>query len=214
MLAAGHIGKQPDQFGFQSLDYHDPLSFETVWVPGATELSMVAKASGVDEDDVAELNPHLIKGRTPSSRGYSVRIPTGTSVAFESNFPALYRSVRLARVEKPAKSASVVATRSHRVRSGETLSHIGRRYGISVSTLRSANGNIDPRRVRAGQTLKIPGGSKVAVASASAKVHRVRAGENLTRIARRYGVTIGQIRSWNGLSGSRIYAGQRLRIRV
>jgi LysM repeat protein len=83
-----------------------------------------------------------------------------------------------------------------------------------VSTLRSANGNIDPRRVRAGQTLKIPGGSKVAVASASAKVHRVRAGENLTRIARRYGVTIGQIRSWNGLSGSRIYAGQRLRIRV
>jgi membrane-bound lytic murein transglycosylase D len=225
MLAAGHIAKEPEKYGFDDLEYQTPLEFETVWVPSSTELSLVAEASGVDRAAVTELNPHLTKGRTPSDRAYAVRVPTGSRVAFEEKFPALYRESRLARARERAKGAEQVAAAAlvhakHRVRSGETLGHIARRYGVSVSALRSANGNVSPRRLRAGQTLRIPGAVSAVAAkkkatkpSARATQHTVRRGENLSVIARRYGTTVPKIRLWNNLRSSRIYAGQRLRIR-
>jgi membrane-bound lytic murein transglycosylase D len=219
MLAAAHIGKEPVKYGFASLEYQEPLDFDVVWVPGATDLSMIARAAGVDTDDVAELNTHLTRGRTPANRGYAVRVPAGTRTAFETAFPELYRSVRLAAAE-PARGTAAApkttASATHRVRSGETLSHIAKRYGVTVASLRSANGNIDPRRLRAGQTVRVPGASAAAAAprtaAASARFHRVTRGENLSVIAQRYGVSVRQIQSWNGMRGSRIQPGQRLRV--
>src|SRR5690606_14079351 len=151
---------------------------------------------------------HLTNGRTPTNRGWSVRIPEGRRVAFEQTFPELYRTQRLAKVEP----ASTAAAGSHRVARGETLSHIAKRYGMSVSALRSANGNLNPRRLRVGQVVRVPGAAAVATASSEDRYHRVSRGENLTVIARRYGVTVRQIRSWNGINGSRILPGQRLRV--
>lgn len=215
MLAAGHIGKEPHKFGFESLELQEPLAYDVVWVPGATDLGMIAKAAGVELDAVADLNTHLTKGRTPANRGWSVRVPAGTRVAFDASFPEMYREARLAATAVKTPAAASTAAATHRVRAGETLSHIAVRYGVSVSALRSANGNVNPQRVRAGQTLRVPGGAAVSSATASraaVRTHRVNRGENLTVIARRYGVSIAQLRSWNGISGSRIQPGQRLRI--
>ena len=97
------------------------------------------------------------------------------------------------------------------MRRGETLTHLARRYGVSVAALRSANGGIRPTRLRVGQKLEIPAGGK-AMASTS-RTHTVRRGENLSLIANRYDVSVRQLQSWNGLgSRSRIYAGQKLRV--
>lgn len=227
MLAAGHIGKEPDRYGFLDLGYQDELAFDVVWVPGAVDLSLIAQASGVSDSTVRDLNLHLLRGRTPANRGWAVRVPAGRKVAFDTAFPELYRTARLAETES-ARHASVVpsgraarasatgaTTTSHRVKQGETLSHIARRHGVSVAALRSANGNVDPRRLRAGQTLRVPSRASARSADASAtRVHQVRRGENLTVIARRYGVSVRQIQAWNNLQGSRILAGQRLRIRA
>jgi membrane-bound lytic murein transglycosylase D len=227
MLAAGHIGKEPERFGFHGLEYQEPLTYDVVWVPGAVDLPIIAQASGVPVADLKELNLHLMRDRTPPNRATRLRIPVGTRVAFETSFPELYREARLAQsqprqagvaaVSAATASGGSAAVRSHRVRRGETLTHIGRQYGVTVAALRSANGNIDPRRVRAGQSLRIPAGSAARVAQASpvaARYHRVSRGENLTVIARRYGVSVRQLRAWNGLNGSRIHPGQRLRVRV
>jgi membrane-bound lytic murein transglycosylase D len=243
MLAAGHIGKEPEKYGFSGLQYQEPLAFDVVWVPGAVDLGVIAKASGVADAEVRDLNLHLLRGRTPANRGWSVRIPSGRRVAFEAAFPELYRTTKLAQTEAPrqagagalvapARSSGVspAAVRTHRVRSGETLSHIASRYGVSVAALRSANGNVDPRRLRAGQTLRVPGSGGTAAsaktasssaraaatptrkAAAKSRYHSVRRGENLTVIARRYGVSVRQIQSWNGMRGTQIRAGQRLRV--
>jgi membrane-bound lytic murein transglycosylase D len=209
MLAAAHIGKEPARYGFGELSYQDELAFDVVWVPGSADLSTIAEASGAELEEIRDLNTHLTNGRTPSNRGWSVRIPAGRRVAFERGFPALYRTARLA-TATPAVSTGTAG--SHRVARGETLSHIAKRYGITVSSLRSANGSLDPLRLRVGQVVRLPGAPAVASAASANRYHRVARGENLSVIAKRYGVTIRQIRSWNSISGSRILPGQRLRV--
>lgn len=57
---------------------------------------------------------------------------------------------------EPAQPAAA-ATRTHRVRSGETLDGIARRYGTTVRALQQANPGLNPRRLQIGQTIRIPG---------------------------------------------------------
>jgi len=101
----------------------------------------------------------------------------------------------------------------HVVQRGENLFRIGLRYGVTVDALAAANNLSNPRRIYAGQRLVIPtGGRSTAPARSSAsRVHVVQRGENLFRIALRYGVTTDALAAANGIvNASRIYTGQRL----
>jgi membrane-bound lytic murein transglycosylase D len=95
----------------------------------------------------------------------------------------------------------------YKVRRGDNLTEIARKYGVSVANLRSWN-NICGSRIQVGQRLTIHtngGGSSVTT-------HKVRRGDNLTEIARRYGVSVSDIRKWNNLRSNKILVGQRLKI--
>lgn len=105
----------------------------------------------------------------------------------------------------------VAKSRTHRVRSGESLYTIGKRYGVSVDRLKAANG-LRRNTIRVGQELVIPARSSGASTSASGKVHRVRSGDTLSEIARRYGTTVSKLRSANGLTSNRLRIGQELKI--
>ncbi|MBX6363857.1 MAG: transglycosylase SLT domain-containing protein [Gemmatimonadetes bacterium] len=153
MLAAGHIAKEPWKYGFDELDYGEPLSYDTVRVPGGTPLAAVAKAAGVAEPAVEELNPHLVKGRTPPGRSWAVRIPAGAGARFAAEFPRVRREARLAE----AKAATVrAASRVHRVRRGDTLWDLARHYDVSVAQLRRWNG-LHGSRLLPGQRLRVGG---------------------------------------------------------
>jgi LysM repeat protein len=93
----------------------------------------------------------------------------------------------------------------HRVRRGETLFSIGRRYGVHPYAIARANRLGNPNRIYAGQVLLIPAGQP------RHRIHCVVRGETLLRIARRYGVSAWRIAQANGIWNlNRIYAGQRL----
>ncbi len=116
------------------------------------------------------------------------------------------------RVERNVKPAP--ETRVHVVRSGDTLSEIGERYGVSVSKLRSANG-LRGNSLRIGQRLVIPAtASKVEKAQTvrQATTYRVRSGDTLIAIARRHHTTVSALQRANGLKGSALRVGQELRI--
>lgn len=105
----------------------------------------------------------------------------------------------------------VAQSRTHRVRSGESLYTIGKRYGVSVDRIKAANG-LRRNTIRVGQELVIPALSSDSASASEGKVHRVRSGDTLSEIARRYGTTVSKLRSANGLTSNRLRIGQELKI--
>ena len=110
------------------------------------------------------------------------------------------------------------------VQSGDTLARIAARYGVSLSTLASANGITNYNNIIIGQRLVIPGAdstasatepasSTVASTTASTGIHVVQAGETLAKIARQYGTTVNALVAANGLANANyIWVGQRLKV--
>lgn len=99
----------------------------------------------------------------------------------------------------------------HVVRRGDTLYSLGRRYGTTVNAIVRANSLRNPNWIYVGQRLVIPGTTAAPSYSSSGSVHVVQRGENLYRIALRYGTTVQALASANNLSNtSLIHAGQRL----
>ena len=96
----------------------------------------------------------------------------------------------------------------HVVQRGENLFRIALRYGVTVNALAAANGLSNTSHVYVGQRLTIPTGGSSPSPSG---VHVVQRGENLFRIALRYGMTAQALAAANGIANTnRIYAGQRL----
>ncbi len=210
-LAAAALASDPEAHGLRPVDGSRAVVYDEVLVPDATSLDVVARAAGVDEDEIVDLNPHYLRGYTPPGQERVVRVPRGTSETFAVNYAQIPPDERVSFVE-------------HRVASGETLSHIARRYGVSVGELQGANGNLDPRRLQIGQQLVIPlggvtAGTQVAAANTAGQAgsgngtvtHVVDSGESLWTISRRYGVGVDEIRDRNGLDeGAVLQPGQEL----
>ena len=123
-----------------------------------------------------------------------------------------------------SKTRAIAAKRgNYVVHSGDTLWSISRAFGTTVNTIRKANG-LRSSRLKVGQKLYIPNSSSQATQQAvkdAEKVktqlvhYKVRRGDNLTSISRKFGVKVSDLRRWNSLnSRGTIYAGQKLKVYV
>lgn len=104
------------------------------------------------------------------------------------------------------------------VEQGDTFYSIGKKLGISMQAIAEANPNVEPTRLRIGQTLVIPTSAPERVPSGAGTlptgetVYTVKSGDTLSRIAQRYGTTVKEIQSANNLLTSKILVGQKLTI--
>lgn len=116
----------------------------------------------------------------------------------------------------------VVPASEHVVAAGDSFYSIGKQYDVSMKAIADANPGVEPTRLKIGQRLNIPAPpaptvSSPAMAPASAdvsggQIHVVKSGENLTKIASKYGVTVKALRSANNLTTDRILVGDKLKI--
>ena len=115
----------------------------------------------------------------------------------------------------PARQQSSRASgTTYTVRSGDTLSDIASDYNVSVSALKRNNG-LRSSRIYPGKELRIPAPVERSTPERTAVepgTYRVQKGDTLYDIARRFGVSISDLRRANGLQTSRIYPGEILRI--
>ncbi|HFC98177.1 MAG TPA: LysM peptidoglycan-binding domain-containing protein [Thermosulfurimonas dismutans] len=202
-IAAVIIAKNPRKFGF-FVEYDPPLDYEIVKVPGGTDLRMVALAAGVDYETIRWLNPELRRAKTPPYlEAYPVKVPFGTA---ESVRRYLHR-VRFVYHRRSLR---------YRVRRGDTLLRIASYYKVPLRVLRRFN-DIRGNLIRVGQVLIIPYREQASFYVAARKnlegkpmYYRVRRGDTLWRISRKYGVSIRKLKTWNNLSSSHLLPGQIL----
>lgn len=107
------------------------------------------------------------------------------------------------------------SNKTYTVKSGDTLSHIAKRYGTSVGKLVSLNGIKNPNLIYPGQKLKVNGSAPKSKSKISSKkYHTVKAGDTVSELAVKYGVKQSQIKKWNNLANiNKIYVGQKLRVK-
>ena len=119
-------------------------------------------------------------------------------------------AIRLKGIYRTVASES---NRTHRVKSGESLGGIARQYRVSLAYLKKLNG-LSSNRVFAGQNLRVTAKSYHPKAEKSGKFvrYKVRRGDNLTAIARRFGLTVEDLKRANALKRTQVQVGQVLRV--
>ncbi|MGH7631681.1 MAG: LysM peptidoglycan-binding domain-containing protein [Gemmatimonadales bacterium] len=210
LIAAAMIAKDPARYGFPPLPPPDTgRQYDSLIVQGMTSFDVLGRLADTTVAALRELNPQYLRLTTPPNGTWVVRLPAGHGAAAAEAYAALPASQR-------------VTFREHIVRSGETLSGIARRYDVALGDLRAANPRVRSTRLRRGQLIIVPTQGPIsaevarqvsAPEPADATWHRVRRGETLSSIARRYHVSQRQIQRLNGMGKStRIRSGQRLRV--
>lgn len=208
---------------FPNVEPFPELPFDVALRERYVALTDLATATGVDMDRLAELNPALdrtvLAGSLLVPPRYPLRVPHGMGAQFERAYAALPPD------RKPDRQAAF----GYRVRRGDTLGGIARRFGSSVAELQRANRLPRADRIYIGQRLRIPqrgagrsapapvqraaleapgapapasSGPEVASSAGQAvkeTVHVVRRGETLHRIAKKYGASVKVLTAANNL---------------
>ena len=209
-LATLHMVKNAQQYGLDQLELEVPLQFEEVETSRQIHLKDISATSGIDLEELKQLNPELRYQLLPPE-SYRLKIPPQN----KETILACLETVPVSQLPQQ----SYRETSWHRVRSGETLSAIARRYRMSVQDIMRANNLKRSDVIRVGQSLRvsrpeIETASRTVKMHATGGTHKVGQGDSLYNIAKRYGTTVEQIKTANNLSSTLLSIGQNLKIPV
>ncbi|MCB9092216.1 MAG: LysM peptidoglycan-binding domain-containing protein [Halobacteriovoraceae bacterium] len=207
--AAMEIAQNPTKYGFLVTREENPFaSSKKIELRSSHNLSTIAKRLNVSVKTLKDLNPELRREITPTYRRghYELRIPAST---YESRTAEIKNLKNLkgskVYVSNSQNTRSLTTKKSsyayHRVKRGENLTLIAKKYKVSISSIKKFN-HLRSNRIIPGQKLKLP--RKIQ------KIYIVRRGDNLYNIARKFGKTTHQIIGLNSLKSHKIYPGQKL----
>jgi len=202
-VASAQIALDPGRYGVTPpAGGSPPPETAVVKIHGSVDLAYAARAMEIKESALRRLNPALLQACTPPQEaGYPLRVPAAAAEALRSRL---------------ADNPKTLYTRwtTHRVRSGEALGSIARRYHIPMGDLARFNRLRNPRLIRAGAELVIPVPEGHPLPKATQRrrhrqpprfrdyrraIYTVRSGDSLWSIASRYGTNASSVRKWNGL---------------
>lgn len=156
-MAATIIAKNPDRYGFPQNEVQ-PHQFEEVVVRRSIHFKAIANVTGISYQELKVLNPELRRDATPPDDAeYHLKVPVGTREKVERlldrapthKFAPLSVPVKGRRVKPEPDSGHW-----YRVRVGDSLEKIAKRFNISVKTLKSIN-NLTGHTIKAGSRLVI-----------------------------------------------------------
>ena len=217
LLGLTCLFKYAEQFDFTFPDTPDQPVITAVDLGKQADLVLVSQAADVPIDVLFSLNPGFNRWATAPDGPYRVVLPLDRAAAFQENLALLDDSALM-------RWDQVV------VESGDSLSAISSRHNVPVSVLRSSN-NIRGDMIHPGQKLRLPRDDQMqadplytqaamelqrlqsGLIAADRVTHRVRSGESLSVIARRYNVSVKDLQRWNNIGDPRkLRAGRNLTV--
>jgi len=213
-LAAAIIAKDPGKYGFK-VPKVKPFEYEEVVLENSSDLAVLARVAGIKVKKLRSYNPELRQSATPTDSPYLLKLPKGKKEQFLARWNSIPEAERFA-------PQFIV----HRVRYGESLWTISKKYGASIHDIAAVNKLRNRHKIRVGNKLKVPmkgaslrtwGTKDNGGPAGHYKVtYKVKRGDTLGQIAEDYKTNASKIRRWNRLKygSSLIYPGQKLKIWV
>nr|WP_236531893.1 LysM peptidoglycan-binding domain-containing protein [Pseudomonas syringae] len=207
LLALSQVVLSPEAYGVNLNPIANRPYFEVVELNKRVDLSKVASAADIDEDELIQLNPAYNKRLTIDGPQHLL-VPTSKAQLLTASLSTM-------------KQEEMIAWQPYRVRRGDTLESLASRYKVTVSSLKG-NNKLAGNRLKVGQSLSIPvrpgleTSQPVFEALASndkpsrTRSYKVRSGDNLTTIAQANKVDVEDLQRWNKLSGKKLSVGQTL----
>ncbi len=205
LLALKEIITYPEKYSISLRCISDAPGFKQVETKAQIDLALAAELAEIDLETLYKYNPAFNRWATDPDGPHSLILPVHSAEKFEENYSALP-------IEEHLKWSR------HKIKSGETLSHIAIKYNTSIEHLRKVN-SIRGNSIRQGKYLVIPLASKnknsYALSSpqrlksiqskqrGSGKTkinHIVQSGESFWEIARDYHVDMHRLAKWNGMA--------------
>jgi peptidoglycan lytic transglycosylase D len=226
-LAALAIDSNPEKY-FGNFKPQPELKFREVTLPSFVPIASLQRALQIDKETLRILNPALRpsvwNGQRHVPKGFHLRVPAEGGDKWTPELLA-------ARLAPSDQFANQPEERRHRVRSGETLSGVAARYGVSVESLAEFNGMSASAMLRVGRSLLVPPGQGLTVAAAAAtppppraaapattegeptNVYVVRRGDSIAQISKKTGLPEAQLLKINQLKNPNyVYEGQKLQL--
>lgn len=227
-----------------------PVLTDTIHITQRVHFDQISEVLGIPVEELRVLNPQYRRDEIPGDiRPYALTLPSKQVYSYIVSEDSIvnHNSAKYARRTTAVPGGEIsdsetqLVVKYHKVKRGETLSIIARRYGVSVSTLKKWNG-LRSSRLKTGQRLRINTYQRVAKkeepetvqeelaenkveqpvekpnttvqqsVDVDTKYHTVHRGETLGLIAERYGVTVSRLKDWNDLRSNKIFVGQRLKV--
>jgi len=211
ILAMTYIAKHPQLYDVGEIDPAPTLRYDTVEVEEEISAELIADITGTNATEIEQLNQALLRSATPPY-SYELRLPPGTADRFRVELAGIPADKRM-------------SWRRHEIGEGDSLAGIAGKYGVSTDQLLAVNG-LDPAELslEPGSRLTVPaetklrlfrsyGGSAGGLVEDGTGRYKIASGDTLGGIARRFGVSVGDLRGWNGLTSSAIRAGRYLIVR-
>ena len=205
ILAMIYVEKNDWLYDSTEFDWAPELRYDTVETNSAIHFDVIADITGTSSEMIKQLNPALLRSATPPLN-YALRLPEGTGKFFEQEIALIPVDKRL-------------AWSRYEVKAGDTLATIAKRFKIRETQVAELN-SLAGGELPAGLRLTIPGAQKRVKSYYSGGAggfleggtgrYKIARGDTLGGIARRFRVTVSQLRQWNSLPNTRIRAGRYL----
>jgi len=143
-IAASMIASNPKEFGFDEIEYHQPMSYDEVEISSPIDLAVAAECAGTTIEEIKRLNPELRRWCTPpDAERYTLRIPEGTGDQFIEKLESIPEDERF-------------TIGHYKVAKGDTFKSISKKTGIPADIIMSLNsmGKIMP--LKPGSSIYIP----------------------------------------------------------
>jgi membrane-bound lytic murein transglycosylase D len=212
LQAVKNIVRDPEKYGLALADIPDTPFFTVVKVTKKMDTKHAAEIAELSLEEFLALNPQHNRPVIAGADEQSILLPIDNAEIFA------------AKLELGGEQP-LVSWQAHRLKANETLPQVATRYGMSVETLRAVNGIGSRSVVPVGHTLLVPAQQPsreaaetltnavfTTVPSGRTFYYVVQKGDTLQRVAARYGVTVTEIKQWNGIVHERVQVGTRLRV--